>query len=188
MSKLDIPDADFRYYPQFIGSDSSNLFNTLITEVPWKQETVYLYGKHSLAPRQTALYGKHNYLYGGVQHMPLPENKTVNDLISKVNVFTGCDFNSVLLNLYQSANDYIGFHKDNEPQLGNNPTVASISLGFERIFHIKHAYSGKLYKILLENGSLLVMGNNSQIKYLHSLPKTKATVGTRINLTFRSIR
>lgn len=188
MIKLDIQDADFYYYPQFISNaDSSIIFVDLIQNVPWVQEEVFLYGKHSVAPRHIALFGRYPYTYGGKVHCPLPDNEHVETMLDIVNRFTKHSFNSVLLNLYTSGKDYIGFHSDNEPQLGKNPTIASLSFGLERIFYIKHKTSGKLHKILLEHGSLLVMGNNSQTLYSHSLPKMSKLAGTRLNLTFRTI-
>ena len=114
-----------------------------------------------------------------------------NDLRSLLNMIhkkTDYRFNSVLLNLYRDGMDSNGWHSDNEPELGDNPKIASITLGEERFFHIKHKNKKNLrYKILLKHGSLLLMGDKSQTDWLHQVPKTKKKINPRINLTYRYI-
>jgi alkylated DNA repair dioxygenase AlkB len=99
----------------------------------------------------------------------------------------GVSFNSVLLNFYRDGNDSIGYHTDAEPELGVNPVIASVSLGAVRQFVMKHIKTGEKLKLDLAHGSLLVMGGTCQHHWVHGVPKTKAAVGPRINLTFRQI-
>ena len=99
------------------------------------------------------------------------------------------EFNSCLLNLYRDGNDSNGWHADNEKQLGKNPIIASLSLGSERYFHLKHRTKPHLkHKIVLKHGSVLVMKEETQHFWLHQIPKTKKEIGKRINLTFRYIK
>jgi alkylated DNA repair dioxygenase AlkB len=99
----------------------------------------------------------------------------------------GTIWNSLLLNLYRDGRDSIGFHADDEPELGTNPMIGSISLGAERRFVLKHPASGETLEFNLPHGSLLVMGGTSQHHWRHGVPKTARPVGPRINLTFRQI-
>jgi alkylated DNA repair dioxygenase AlkB len=184
--KLNVPDADFHYIPNFV-TDAS-LFYTLINNIDWQQEYVQMYGKKIPAPRLISLHGNKDYFYGGTLHKPKPFTDELSALLEKINTFAGQEFNSVLLNLYNSGKDYIGFHADLEKELGTNPTIASISLGAERLFHLKHKKTHELHKVILEDLSLLIMGNHSQELYLHSLPKDVTVKRERINITFRKIK
>ena len=119
---------------------------------------------------------------------PLPMTKSLLDLIQKINDVYEHGFNAVLLNLYRDGKDSNGWHADNEAELGQNPVIASISLGEERYFHLKHrTQKEQRLKIKLKHGSLLVMGGTMQHHWLHQIPKTTKIISPRINLTFRKI-
>ena len=96
-------------------------------------------------------------------------------------------FNALLVNLYRDGQDCMGWHSDDEKELGEQPTIASISLGAERVFKIKHKHSNEKQSIVLQSGSCLIMNGFSQRDYQHSLPKQQKLMHPRINLTFRSI-
>ena len=118
---------------------------------------------------------------------PLSWTAVLAEVRRKVEAAANAPFNSVLLNFYRDGQDSIGYHSDAEPELGVNPIIASISLGSVRQFILKHVKSGEKLKLDLAHGSLLVMGGTCQHHWVHGLPKTKAAVGPRINLTFRNI-
>ena len=98
-----------------------------------------------------------------------------------------CPFNSVLINLYRDGRDSVSWHADDEPVLGRNPVIASISLGAVRRFRFRHRASGETVSVDLPHGSCLVMRAETQHHWVHMLPKTARPVGPRINLTFRRI-
>jgi alkylated DNA repair dioxygenase AlkB len=113
----------------------------------------------------------------------------VNDLLRrKVEEHVGIKFNSCLLNLYHNGNEGMGWHSDDEESLGTNNTIASLSFGAERKFSFKHKQTKQTVSLVLEHGSLLIMKDATQRNWLHSLPKSKDIIQSRINLTFRTIR
>tara|TARA_Y100000385_G_scaffold248062_1_gene268561 strand:- start:2581 stop:2949 length:369 start_codon:yes stop_codon:yes gene_type:complete len=113
----------------------------------------------------------------------------LNRIKSKIEERTQSIFSSCLLNLYRNGQDSNGWHSDDEKELGKNPTIASLSLGAERIFHLKHKKITTLkHKLSLQNGSLLVMKGETQHYWLHQIPKTKKPIDKRINLTFRFLK
>tara|TARA_X000001036_G_C20611880_1_gene779324 strand:- start:667 stop:1035 length:369 start_codon:yes stop_codon:yes gene_type:complete len=115
-------------------------------------------------------------------------NQTLNNIKEKVELLSNSKFNCVLLNLYRDGQDSNGWHSDNEKELGKNPTIASVSFGDERYFNMKHKENKLLkHRLLLKNGSVFIMSRETQDYWLHQIPKTKKTVGPRINLTFRKI-
>lgn len=185
------PDCYLRYIPDFLNSDkASSLFKQLISEVPWQSDTITVFGKTYDQPRLTALFGESGkpYTYSGITMNPHPFTAVLSDLKQQVETECHATFTSVLLNLYRNGQDSNGWHADNERELGPEPTIASVSLGSSRYFHLRHRnLKDQKIKLLLEPGSLLIMGGKTQEKWLHQIPKTKMPVEPRINLTFRKI-
>lgn len=158
--------------------------------MPWRQDEIRVYGKLYPQPRLTALYGNNNrsYSYSGIVMKPLPFSDTLLEIRRKISVLTNVEFTSCLLNLYRDGKDSNGWHSDDEKELGKNPVIASVSLGQERYFHLRHKKLKQLkQKILLEHGSLLLMRGQTQHFWQHQIPKTTRQIGERINLTFRVI-
>ncbi|WP_130734372.1 alpha-ketoglutarate-dependent dioxygenase AlkB [Flavobacterium sp. J27] len=188
---FDLPDAIFEYYPNFLSTEkATTLFEKLVNETPWQQDSITIYGKTHLQPRLTALYGNEGkpYSYSNIVMHPHPWNATLMYLKNEIEERTQLNFTTVLLNLYRNENDSNGWHSDNEKELGRDPIIASLSLGQERVFQLRHntKKEAKL-NITLGNGSLLVMKQGSQIYYKHQLPKASSPKKNRINLTFRTI-
>jgi alkylated DNA repair dioxygenase AlkB len=126
------------------------------------------------------------YRYSGIMHTPRPLTEELQELQTMVEDLAEISFNSVLLNLYRDGRDSVGWHADNEPGLGSEPVIASLSLGAVRRFQLKHR-TDRAARVALDlpNGSCLVMRGKTQQYWRHQLPKTRAPVGPRINLTFR---
>lgn len=164
-------------------------FDRLMEEVTWKHEAIKIFGKEVMQPRLTAWYGDAGveYTYSGLKNSPIPWTSTLLDIKKQVESVVGHSFNSVLLNLYRDGNDSMGYHSDDEPELGAKPRIASLSFGAARRFNIKHKKTGELIKLDLEDNSLLIMKGEFQREWKHAIPKTKKEVGPRINLTFRKI-
>ncbi len=191
--QLPIVDGSLDYYPQWLSTaEASQLFSQLKQEVNWQQSTINLYGKQVKIPRLNAWYGDEHcpYAYSGHHFQPLPWLPVLFYLKQRVEARTGFGFNSVLVNCYRDGGDSVAWHSDDEPELGKNPVVASLSLGAERYFHLRHRYKKQvpLKKVLLGHGSLLVMSGEIQHYWHHQLPKTSKPIGERINLTFRYVR
>lgn len=165
--------------------EADALFALLFESVPWKQEST----PGRKFPRLTAWFADPgvSYSYSGVTHEAIPWTPELLAVKARVESAAGTSWNSLLLNLYRDGRDSIGFHADDEPELGMNPIIGSVSLGAERKFVLKHPASGEKVEMNLPHGSLLVMGGASQHHWRHGVPKTKRPVGPRINLTFRRI-
>lgn len=191
LKQIIFPNAELHYGVILNEQESHYYFQKLNTEIEWKQGEIILFGKKVLEPRLSAWYGDEgaSYTYSGKFNIPLPWTKTVLELKTKVEDVAKCSFNSVLLNFYRGGNDSMGWHSDDEPELGKNPIIASLSLGEGREFHLKHKFekSFPIQKIFLENGSLLLMKGETQHFWKHQVPKSKRAIGGRINLTFRRI-
>lgn len=165
-------------------AEADALLATLTSGIRWEQQTALMYGKRVATPRLTAWFGDAAYSYSGTTNPPnawLPE---LEDLRARLEAQTGARYNSVLANQYRDGHDGVGWHSDDEPELGVNPVIASLSLGSTRDFKLRHQDSGEVATLPLGHGDLLVMRNESQEAWRHSVPK-RAHAGARINLTFR---
>lgn len=194
--KLPLERAEVFYCPVFLSAEKSNsLYEVLLKKVPWHQETLTLFGKPQKTPRLMAWYGDEgaDYRYSGVLHEPLSWLPELQELRTSLEEATGCQFNSVLLNYYRDGLDSMGWHSDDEPELGDNPLIVSLSIGAERKFRFrardnqKNMISQSPVDQVLENGSLLLMGRGAQKYWQHSIPKTARCSSGRLNLTFRYI-
>ncbi|CAM4319071.1 alpha-ketoglutarate-dependent dioxygenase AlkB family protein [Zobellia nedashkovskayae] len=188
---LNLPDSDIIYYPNFIGQKEADAyFNLLRNKTPWQQDDITVFGKTYAQPRLTALYGNNDkpYSYSKLVMVPHSFTRELIEIKEKVETKTDATFTTCLLNLYRNGQDSNGWHADNEKELGKNPIIASVTLGQERFFHLKHRTNKNLkQKILLKHGSLLLMKGTTQEHWLHQISKTAKTVDERINLTFRII-
>lgn len=158
-------------------------------EIDWQQEQLSMYGKQVNIPRLQAWYGgiDHDYTYSGLTLTPKPLTSSLMVLKTKVEAFISVNFNSLLANLYRDGNDSVSWHSDDEPELGPEPIIASLSFGDTRNFQLKHKSNGDKLNIDLTSGSLLIMAGSTQHFWSHCVPKTKRVKSPRINLTFRQI-
>jgi len=183
-------DGRVDYYGKIITNVEANLyFEILLQNIVWKNDEAIILGKHIITKRKTAWYGDSDYLYtySNTTRRALPWTSELRDLKQLVEKLTETKFNSCLLNLYHDGNEGLAWHSDDEKVLRRNGTIASLSFGAERKFSLKHKKTKQTISIVLEHGSLLVMKDETQVYWLHSLPKTKKIVMSRINLTFREI-
>ncbi len=181
-------DGEVLYSQNFIEED---YLEELINDIQWGQSNIQIFGKTIPEPRLTAWYAdpEINYTYSGATKTPIPWNLTLLDLKKKVEIASGISFNGVLLNYYRSGTDYMGWHSDDEKELGDNPIIASLSFGEARRFQLKHKTKKELETKTIEtkSGSLIIMKGETQKHWKHRLAKTEKKVGERINLTFRKI-
>jgi alkylated DNA repair dioxygenase AlkB len=181
-------DGEVFLYEHAIGArDADRLLGALSTSIAWRQEQATIMGRRVAIPRLTAWHGQQGYVYSGIAMAPAAWTPELLELKRCAEEIAGQPFNSVLLNLYRDGRDSVSWHADNEPGLGRNPVIASVSLGATRRFHLKHRRAGERVAINLIHGSCLIMAGATQHHWLHQLPKTARPVGPRINLTFRSM-
>jgi len=189
---LPLEQADLVLFPEVaLGFDSAELLARLIDETPWSQETIRLYGKTHLQPRLIAWYGdpEAQYAYSGKQYQPIPWTPLLTTLKASVEALCASSFNSVLLNFYRDGADSMGLHADDEPELGAEPCIASLSLGEERTLYFKHKQRKELkpLNVVLPNASVLRMQGVTQQYWKHGIRKISRPCGPRVNLTFRRI-
>lgn len=174
------------YHPGWI-EDAQPLFERLSAQVAWEQHDIRLFGRTVPTPRLTAWIGDCTYVYSGVLNQPRPWPGALAELRDRLTAALGVDFDSCLANLYRDGSDSMGYHSDDEPELGPRPVIASVSLGARRRFSLRHRASRQRWSWELGAGDLLVMRAESQSDYAHAVPKTTRAVGPRMNLTFRRI-
>ena len=166
---------------------NAEVFARLLRETPWREESVFVYGKRHLQPRLTAWYGDASYTYSGLRLAPLPWTALLLEIRAAVEAACGRRFNSVLLNRYRNEHDSMGMHSDDEPELGKDPAIASLSYGATRSFILRHKRDKRTVRLPLEDGSLLLMSGQLQRNWLHGINKSTRPLGERLNLTFRYI-
>ncbi len=179
------------FWPDAFAEDAAELLRELCAEACFSQHRVRLFGRELPAPRLSAWHGEHgcSYRYSGVRHEPQPLGPAMLRLRGRVEALCGQSFNSVLLNLYRSGEDSMGWHSDDEPELGPEPFIASVSLGEARRFVLRsRAEPRRRHECLLGNGSLLLMEPPLQAAWQHALPKARRCSGPRLNLTWRFVR
>lgn len=180
-----------KHVPQWEVEDwSADIFGSnLYQEIAWEQYEIIMYERRMLRPRLECWFSEtdRRYTFGGgqaIQPKPMPPSVTgVRDALTE---FLGVRFDSCFANFYPDGDSSIAWHADDEPWIG--PTIASVSLGESRRFLMKPKGGGPLHKLTLHDGDLLVMKDGCQDGWMHSLPKTKRPVGSRLNLTFRTTR
>jgi len=190
IERLPLVDAELLLWPQLDPEcDYDTLLRQLIDNTEWSQQQITVYGKPYLQPRLSAWHGDLSYSYSGIRLEPLPWTPILRQLRRQVETLTGGEFNSVLLNYYRDGNDSMGMHSDDERELGNQPAIASLSLGETRDFVLKHRFRKdlKTFKLPLAAGSLLLMQGDTQQYWRHGINKLRRPCGARINLTFRKI-
>jgi len=177
------------YFPGFIASgEQSTLLHSLWESCAWKQEYIQLAGKEIPIPRLSAWYGspQNTYTYSGISMSPNPYFTVLHELQDRVNLFCESRFDAVLANAYRDERDSVGWHADDEPELGDAPKIAALSFGETRDFCVRPKdKSSRSLRFSLAPGSLLFMNSGFQADWDHCLPKSPLKKRLRISLTFR---
>lgn len=190
MENLASQDGELYYLPTFLSqAEAQQAFERLSAELDWQQEVVTIVGRRMPMPRLVCWHGDEGavYHYSGLTHHPQAWTDGLLDIKQAIENICGHRFNSVLGNLYRDGQDSMGWHADREKVLGDNPFIASLSLGAERLFKIRHNRSGETLDLTLANGGLVLMGGVLQQHWRHCVPKTRQPTSARINLSFRNI-
>lgn len=183
-------DGEAYYFGKIFDFEQSrHYFEALLKSINWENDVVKIFGKTHITKRKMAWYSTENkpYTYSNNTKTANHFSKELLEIKTKIEELTHEKFNSCLLNLYHSGEEGMGWHADNEPEIEKFSAIVSISFGVQRAFAFKNKESKETIKLILENGSLLIMKGLTQEKWLHSLPKTAKANSARINLTFRKM-
>lgn len=187
----DACDGHAEYFADFFGAQADDYFEFLRDQIDWQEQEMTLYGKKIKIPRLTAWFSEEgkSYTYSGISQIGAPFPPAVKAIADKIKCETGYYFNSVLLNLYRDGRDKVYWHSDDEADLGDpaDVDIASVSLGAERKFQLRHKMTGEKNEVPLQHGSLLIMHHPMQKFWEHQIPLQKGVQDPRINLTFRNI-
>ncbi|SEE47698.1 alpha-ketoglutarate-dependent dioxygenase AlkB family protein [Pseudomonas anguilliseptica] len=187
-SPLQLPDAELQLHVQWLDAATADRWLAELTaQTPWQQPQVQIYGRQLPVPRLVAWYGdaEASYRYSGLTHQPLPWPPLLALIRAQVEQAVGQSLNGVLLNYYRDGQDSMGWHSDDEAELGANPLIASLNLGGTRRFDLRRKGQSRIaHSLPLQHGSLLVMRGPTQ----HQVAKTRSPCAPRLNLTFRLIK
>jgi len=191
LTRLPLTDADVVLDDAWLDPSTADaLLATLRDAIAWETHRIRLFGREVDSPRLSCWIGDPGagYVYSRTRFEPRPWPAALRGLRERLSAELGERFNSVLANRYRDGRDAMGWHSDDEPELGAQPVIASLSLGATRRFVLKRRCDSEHRLALdLPHGSLLVMRGDTQARYRHALPRTAKPVGERINLTFRRI-
>ena len=191
VKNYDAPDATLVLFESFFNREQADhYYNHLMAVTPWKQHEITIYDKTLPTPRLSAWYGDQDYSFSGKTLHPHLWTPALLHIREKVEQQAGVKFNSVLLNLYRNGQDSVAWHRDDEPEFGRNPVIASVSFGETRPFRLRHKFNKDIQQIEipLTHGSYLLMAGATQHYWEHQIPKTSKPIKPRINLTFRLIK
>lgn len=194
---LALPGAELTLWPHWLGcAEADALFEALHEAIAWETHVIQLFGREVASPRLSCWIGDPgaSYVYSRTRFEPRPWPPALAALRGRVEAACAAPFNSVLANLYRDGEDAMGWHSDDEPELGPAPVIASLSLGAERRLRFRRRprrgappAGDATLDLYLPHGSLLRMGGATQRLYQHALPRSSAVRAPRINLTFRHI-
>lgn len=169
-------------------ADADAALDELVTTIRWEQHSITMFGRTTAQPRLVAWYGDGGtYTYSGLTLSPHAWTKPLLAIKDVAERIANERFNSMLANLYRDGQDAVSWHADNEPELGHEPVIASVSLGADRRFDLRHRQTGDTVRTVLPHGSVLVMSGGSQTSWIHQVPRTKKVHDPRVNLTFRRL-
>ena len=187
---LEAPGADVTVRRQFIDTDETGwILERLTADLAWRSDVIRLFGREIPIPRLNAWYGEEGrtYSYSGIRLDPLPWTPLLADLRNRIGSATGVNFNSVLANLYRNRSDSVGWHADDEPELGSRPVIASLSFGATRSLQMRRRDGTHRATVDLHDGDLMVMRGLTQVLWMLRIPKVSREVDPRLSLTFRSV-
>lgn len=205
--QLDGDGSQLYFWERFFSPTvAQTYFTQILEQAAWEQSTIVIAGKPVTIPRLNCWYGDPgaDYSYSGRlfrAHPWLPvltvikqrvDSQIIQQLLGSLGGQGFCGFNSVLCNHYRDGNDSVDWHSDDEPELGDKPFIASVSLGATRTFQLRHKSDRHVAatELPLSHGSLLLMTGEVQHHWQHRVPKLAQSQActARVNLTFRVVK
>ena len=180
--------SEIIFWPNWLaGQQADALLATVIAKTPWREDIINIAGRRIPVPRLQNWFGAPDtsYTYSGIRLQALAFPDWMDSVRTAVEQTTGYSFNRALVNYYRHGRDSVDWHADDEPELGIEPLVASLSLGAERMFQLRHNKSKERLSVSLPHGSLLLMGAGIQDYWQHRLAKVSGLEEARVNFTFR---
>ena len=180
--------SEIIFWPNWLdGQQADSLLATAITKTPWREDMINIAGRRIPVPRLQNWFGAPDtsYTYSGIRLQALAFPDWMDSVRASVEQTTGHPFNRALVNYYRHGRDSVDWHADDETELGVEPLVASLSLGAERVFQLRHNQSKERLSVSLPHGSLLLMGAGIQDHWQHRLAKVSGLEQSRVNFTFR---
>ena len=190
MNNLLPKDGTVHYYRKIFTVEQSEIYYVkLLNEINWQHDVVKIFGKEIITKRKVAFLGDEgiSYKYSGKTKIAEKWLQFILEIKSTVEQISGEKFNACLLNYYHNGSEAMSWHSDNEKEILKHSAIASVSFGAERKFCFKHNFSKEEISLMLENGSLLIMKDETQIYWKHKLYTNAKIIEPRINLTFRTI-
>jgi alkylated DNA repair dioxygenase AlkB len=187
---VEAPGAEVVVHRKSVGANETPaILQQLVSEVRWRSDVIRLFGREVPIPRLTAWYGDQGrvYTYSGIRLEPLTWTPLLADLRDRAGATARTSFNSVLANLYRNGSDSVGWHADDEPELGIDPVIASLSFGATRSLQMRRRDGTHRAVVDLHDGDLMVMRGLTQVTWMHRVPKVSGEVSPRVSLTFRSV-
>jgi len=170
-------------------AECERIYRHFLDEHQWPDNRYAVAGRQFVLPRLQTWHADPGIFYSYSNN--LLQTRAWSPLLSEIRADVesalNFSFNSVLVNLYRNGDDYVGWHSDNEPELGGQPFIASLTFGAERQFEFRHKKSAENGRVLLRSGTLLIMQPNFQHHWLHSVPIDQNVTEGRVNLTFRKV-
>lgn len=191
-SVIAIPDAHLQFFPAaFTTAEADQLYEQCLHTLPWRQDDIVIAGRRMPIPRLQNWFGDPGmrYSYSGIHLSPVPWTDALLQVRARVESLCGQHFNALLANCYRDGKDSVGWHSDDEPELGKQPVIASVSFGATRTFEMRHLCNRalKTLRLPLHHGSVLIMSGTTQQFWRHQIPKESGVALPRINLTLRHI-
>ena len=180
--------TDLVLWPTWLTREQADeVLQTAITETPWRADTINIVGKKIPIPRLQNWFGEPgtSYTYSRICMPAVAFPPWMETLRLSVERQTSERFNRALVNYYRSGRDSVDWHADDEVSLGFEPVIASLSLGVERVFQLRHNHTKERVALTLPHGSLLLMGAGTQSYWQHRIAKVKQLDEPRVNFTFR---
>ena len=186
---VDTMGSKVRWRPGFIPCHKAAAwFSQMRLSIPWRREFIRCFGKVHQEPRAIFAVGSASVTYAGkaIESVPWDQAPAVlRDMRQRVQEECGSHFNVALCNLYETGADSVGWHADDETIYGEDPVIASISLGATRDFLVRpvvREHGTRSMTMPLQNGDLFVMEGAFQEQWQHSLPK-RARAQSRVSMS-----
>lgn len=181
-------DSAITFWPNWLSiTDADNLLSKSIESIDWRADIIRIVGKQIPLPRLQQWFGHPgtSYTYSNICMQAVSFPDWIDRLRLSVEEQTESAFNRALVNYYRDGSDSVDWHADDEPELGPEPVIASLSLGVERVFQLRHRLTKQRISISLPHGSLLMMGAGIQSYWQHRIAKVANLQEPRVNFTFR---